>query len=82
MSVSSVVQPLYRAYSLAPSGAVYSVTLLEADDDLGAREKADLMRNHHGIEVWDRQRFVTSVPAEQDSGASSVERPARTPGAG
>ena len=63
---ASVVRPLYRAYALAPSGAAYSVTLLEADDDLKAREKADRMPNHHGIEVWDRQRFVTLVPSEPD----------------
>ncbi len=54
--------PTYRAYYLDPTGSIRSVVVIEAEDDEVAKVKAQSLVNGHGVDLWERARFLASFP--------------------
>ena len=61
----------YRLYCLDPQGKIQSAEWLTADSDQQALVKARELGKTSPCELWERDRFIASVPA-----ASPSERPA------
>ena len=54
--------PTYRAFFLSHDGAVRGAQILEAGTDDEAKAIAAALVNGHGIDLWERTRFLASYP--------------------
>ena len=54
--------PTYRAFFLGHDGAVRRAEILEARTDDEAKALAAALVNGHGIDLWERTRFLASYP--------------------
>lgn len=61
----------YRAYILNPDGSIGSVAIIDARSDDEAIGKARGMVNGHGIDLWERLRFLGSYPPRKASANGS-----------
>ena len=53
----------YRAYRLNRTGGIEGVVFIEAASDDDARSLAAVIANKHGIDLWERARFLGCFPA-------------------
>lgn len=51
----------YRAYHLDRDGHIKHSEIISAESDEAALDRLRTTRNGHGIEMWDRARFVGKV---------------------
>ena len=54
--------PTYRAFFLDHDGAVRRAEIFEASTDDGAKAIAAALVNGHGVDLWERTRFLASYP--------------------
>ena len=54
--------PTYRAFFLNHDGAVRGAQILEASTDDEAKAIAAALVNGHGVDLWERARFLASYP--------------------
>ena len=54
--------PTYRVFFLGHDGAVRGAQILEAGTDDEAKVIAAALVNGHGIDLWERTRFLASYP--------------------
>lgn len=52
----------YRVFHLGHDGAVRRAEILEAETDDAAKAIAATLPNGHGIDLWERARFLASYP--------------------
>ncbi|GEP09208.1 hypothetical protein [Methylobacterium gnaphalii] len=52
----------YRAYRLTASGGICGVEHIEAGDDDEAKLLAAMIVNKHGVDLWERARYLASFP--------------------
>ena len=55
-------QPTYRAFRLNRDGGIDSAEIIQAATEDEARAVAAKMVNGHGIDLWERARFLESYP--------------------
>lgn len=61
-SAEPVGKATYRAFTLNPDGGVETVQIIQAASDDEARALANKMINGHGVDLWERNRFIESYP--------------------
>lgn len=61
-SAEPVGEATYRAFTLNPDGGVDTVEIIQAPSDDEARAIAARMVNGHGVDLWERNRFIESYP--------------------
>lgn len=52
----------YRVFSLSPDGRVGESRAIEARSDDEAKAIAEMLPNGHGIDLWERARYLASYP--------------------
>ena len=52
----------YRAFHLGHDGAVRRAEIIQAETDEEAKAIAAALVNGHGIDLWERARFLASYP--------------------
>lgn len=55
-------KPAYRAFRLSTKGCIEGVEIILAHDDEEAEMLAARMANGHGVDLWDRLRFLATFP--------------------
>ncbi|MGU3404749.1 hypothetical protein [Methylobacterium brachiatum] len=65
---------VYRIFSLNHDGTVESTRILDAGTDDEAKALASGLPNGHGIDLWERARYLASYPPQ------SATAPRRGPG--
>ena len=54
--------PTYRAFFLGHDGVIRSTRIIEAPTDDEAKAVASTLPNGHGVDLWERARFLASYP--------------------
>lgn len=63
---------LYRAYHLSSNGSFAQADVIDAENDRAALSQLGALYSPHGIELWDRQRFVGRIPGALDPSQDSA----------
>jgi hypothetical protein len=63
-------RPTYRVFLLKADGGIFSAEIIEAQSDDEAKAIASAMTNGHGVDLWERGRFLASYPPLKVHGAS------------
>lgn len=53
---------MYRVFSLSADGRVEASQMLDAQSDDKAKAIAATLPNGHGIDLWERSRYLASYP--------------------
>lgn len=61
-SAEPVGEATYRVFRLNHDGGIDSAEIISAQDDDEVQKIAQAMANGHGIDLWERNRFLGSYP--------------------
>lgn len=65
--------PEYRAYHFNRSGSIETAHPIQAASDSQASQHARALANLHGIELWDRARFIARFGPPDEPVASGIK---------